>query len=82
MELSERIMKKVLGVNTTSPILSAQGASKFMNMPSSLYEPQNPLSRSGKKVMSSMKAGYGAKKGKNVFYATMNKKNMKNKWEK
>ena len=32
-----------------------------------------PLSKSGKKVLSSMKKQYGTKKGKNVFYASMNK---------
>lgn len=31
----------------------------------------------GDKVMSSMKKEYGEKKGKSVFYATANKKNMK-----
>ncbi len=39
-----------------------------------------PLSKSGKEVMGAMKKEYG-KKGKQVFYATMNKMKMKNKWE-
>lgn len=39
-----------------------------------------PLSKSGKKVMSSMKKDYG-KKAEEVFYATMNKNKMKSKWE-
>jgi hypothetical protein len=33
-----------------------------------------PLTKSGKKVMRSMKKQYGAKKGKSVFYASLNKK--------
>ncbi len=32
-----------------------------------------PLSKSGKKVMTSMKGQYGSKKGKQVFYASINK---------
>lgn len=33
-----------------------------------------PLTKSGRKIMSSMKKQYGKKKGESVFYATMNKK--------
>ena len=32
-----------------------------------------PLTKTGKKVLSSMKEQYGAEKGKNVFYASINK---------
>lgn len=32
-----------------------------------------PLTKSGRKVMSSMKKQYGAKKGEEVFYASINK---------
>ena len=32
-----------------------------------------PLTRSGKKVMKKMRSEYGAKKGKQVFYASINK---------
>ena len=32
-----------------------------------------PLSKSGEKVMASMVKEYGAKKGKEVFYASVNK---------
>lgn len=32
-----------------------------------------PLTKAGKKVMSSMKKQYGAKKAKSVFYAMINK---------
>ncbi len=32
-----------------------------------------PLSKSGKEVMSAMTKEYGAKKGKTVFYASINK---------
>jgi len=33
-----------------------------------------PLTKSGSKVMRSMKNEYGEKKGKEVFYASINKK--------
>ena len=42
-----------------------------------------PLSKTGKRVMGSMKKTYGAKKGKKVFYATINKgKKGSSKWHK
>ncbi len=40
-----------------------------------------PLSKTGTKVLKSMKKTYGGKEGENVFYATMNKKKLKGKWE-
>jgi len=36
-----------------------------------------PLTKKGKKMMSSMKKQYGTKKGKSVFYATVRKKKLK-----
>ena len=36
-----------------------------------------PLTKKGKKVMSSMKKQYGKKKGEQVFYATRNKGKLK-----
>jgi hypothetical protein len=36
-----------------------------------------PLTRKGKKVMGAMKKTYGAKKGKQVFYASVNKGKLK-----
>lgn len=36
-----------------------------------------PLTKKGKKIMSSMKKEYGAKKGESVFYATRNKGKIK-----
>jgi uncharacterized protein (DUF2225 family) len=33
-----------------------------------------PLTESGKRVLSAMTKEYGAKKGKSVFYASINKK--------
>ena len=33
-----------------------------------------PLTKSGAKVLNSMKKQYGKKKGKNVFHASINKK--------
>ena len=32
-----------------------------------------PITKKGKKIMSTMKKEYGAKKGKKVFYASVNK---------
>ena len=32
-----------------------------------------PMTKKGKKILSAMKKGYGAKKGKQVFYASKNK---------
>ena len=41
-----------------------------------------PLTKSGMKVMGSMEKEYGHKKGKQVFYASINKnKKGSNKWE-
>jgi len=37
-----------------------------------------PLNEKGKKIMKSMKAQYGDKKGEQVFYATKNKGKIKN----
>lgn len=43
----------------------------------------NPLTKSGRKVMASMKGQYGAEKGERVFYASMNKgKKGSKKWHK
>jgi hypothetical protein len=39
-----------------------------------------PLTKSGKKVLAEMKKEYGDEKGKQVFYASMNKKGSK--WHK
>ncbi len=36
-----------------------------------------PLTKKGKKIMSSMKKQYGAKKGESVFYAAKNKGKIK-----
>ena len=36
-----------------------------------------PLTKKGKKMMSSMKKQYGTKKGESVFYATVRKKKLK-----
>jgi len=42
-----------------------------------------PLTKTGKKVMRSMRKQYGAKKGKSVFYASINKgKTGSSKWHK
>jgi len=42
-----------------------------------------PLSKSGKKVIKAMEKEYGKKKGKSVFYASINKgKAGSKKWEK
>lgn len=62
--------------------ISTQGESMMFRCPSTQFEESNPMTSSGKKVMSSMKKEYGSKKGKNVFYATMKKKGMGSKWHK
>lgn len=36
-----------------------------------------PLSKKGTKILKAMKASYGAKRGKNVFYASANKGKIK-----
>jgi hypothetical protein len=36
-----------------------------------------PLTKKGKKILTSMKAHYGSKKGKSVFYASINKGKIK-----
>lgn len=54
-----------------------EGTDEWMNK-----DVSNPLSKIGKKVLASMKGQYGTKKGKSVFYATMNKKGLRSKWEK
>ena len=36
-----------------------------------------PLNKKGKKIMKSMKKQYGAKRGEQVFYATLNKKKLR-----
>lgn len=36
-----------------------------------------PLTKKGSKIMKAMKKEYGAKKGKQVFYASANKKKIK-----
>ena len=36
-----------------------------------------PLTKKGKKIAGAMKKEYGAKKGKNVFYASINKGKIK-----
>lgn len=41
------------------------------------YSKNNPLTKTGREVMVSMKKKYGAQKGEKVFYATMNKYNKK-----
>lgn len=41
----------------------------------------SPLTKTGKKIKSNMEKEYGDKKGLEVFYATMNKKKMRKKWE-
>jgi hypothetical protein len=36
-----------------------------------------PLTKKGKKILANMKAHYGGKKGKSVFYASINKGKIK-----
>lgn len=67
------ICQKIHGSNTMpSVMIAAQGASEFMKSASN-FPAQNPITASGGKVMESMQRGYGMKKGKQVFYASINK---------
>lgn len=52
--------------------LQHQGESKDYTMPSHQFPAQNPLSATGKKVLSSMKEQYGGR-GEEVFYKSINK---------
>ena len=53
-------------------IIIGQGESRRMNTPDRPVD-NNPLTRTGKEVMTSMTREYGQKKGKQVFYASINK---------
>ena len=76
-------VKKIHGANTDSMVLAHQGASRFFNDPSMQFPAGNPVTKSGSQVMSSMKKQYGAKKGKGVFYASIQKKKPgSSKWHK
>lgn len=68
----ESAMNKHKGYNDRSVVV-CQGMSKMMTRPSTEFPANNPLSGSGRAVMSTMKKQYGAKKGKQVFYASINK---------
>ena len=61
-------------------VLMSQGQNPWLQTPSKFPE-DNPLTKPGKKVMSNMKSEYGEKKGKSVFYASINKgKKGSSKW--
>lgn len=66
------IMKAHQGSNMAQ-VVAHQGQSLFFRRPSTEFAPQNPLTKSGKKVMQSMSKEYGPKKAKQVFYASINK---------
>ena len=76
MDLTSQIKRKMHG-QSDKKILSAQGQSEWMQKPSG-FPPQNPIGEyyggKGRKVMKAMRKQYGAKKGKQVFYATAHKK--------
>ena len=66
-------VKKIHGANTDSMVLAHQGASRFFNDPSMQFPAGNPVTKTGGKVMQSMSSQYGKKKGKQVFYASIQK---------
>lgn len=69
----DEMMTKAHGRKESSVMMAHQGMSAFMGGKSS-FPAQNPLTKTGGKVMESMMKGYGAKKGKQVFYASINAK--------
>ena len=64
---------KIHGANIDHKVLATAGADMFYNAPSKQFPPGNPISATGSQVMSSMRKQYGAKKGKQVFHASINK---------
>ena len=66
MPMKEKEMKKM------KKKMMKKSASKKMKMMEEMGM-NNPLTASGKGVMQSMTKTYGKKKGKSVFYASMNK---------
>lgn len=85
MELSDKVkyarqklmgMGCGIGAGTMSGVVSRQGQTKWMGKESE-HPNQNPMTLKGKKIMSGMKKQYGKKKGKQVFYASVNKGTIK-----
>ena len=75
------LLQKIHGRKISSTMLAHQGASKFFSSPSQ-FPAQNPLTKTGGKVMESMQKQYG-KRAKEVFYASINKKvSGSSKWHK
>lgn len=77
----DEMMVKAHGRKMPSMMMAHQGASEFMGGHSQFLT-GNPMTATGGKVMENMMKEYGSKKGKQVFYATMNKKGMGKKWHK
>lgn len=69
----DSMMAKAHGKKMSSTMMAHQGASEFMGGHSA-FPAQNPLTATGGKVMENMTREYGAKKGKQVFYASINAK--------
>ncbi len=67
----EGMMKKAHGGYDGSVMMANQGATAFLSG-ASKFPAQNPITKSGKKVMESMKEQYG-ERGKEVFYKSINK---------
>lgn len=67
-------MHDVMHGKKEHPMMMAEkGMKEFMHPAKMGNLPGNPLTRTGEKVMRNMQEGYGSKKGKEVFYASMNK---------
>lgn len=74
-------VNKIHGANIDHRVLATAGANMFYNAPSDVFPPGNPITAKGSQVMKNMRKSYGAKKGKQVFYASINaKKPGSSKW--
>ena len=68
-------INKMHGAYSDKRIIATLGASEFLSDPAyGMYE-NNPLTDTGKKIKRNMKATYGAKKGQDVFYGSIQKGN-------
>ncbi len=65
-------MKKVVASKSHIALLANQGASMFLSGHSN-FPAQNPITKTGGEVLENMKSSYGSEKGKQVFYASINK---------
>lgn len=67
-DITQRIHGSYRGAVEMANIVAGNILSK-----KSAFPPQNPITKTGGKVLESMQKQYGEKKGKQVFYASINK---------